>query len=257
MVNLSSFQWCSTVDYADVAAKALGISTTDLRYALASGKTLQSLATDKGVTLTTVSDALNAAATTDIDQAVKDGILTQTQADNLKKAMTAQATATGPRFGRGFVGFFAVDPHNPVKPVIVASGALSMTCPDLAKALQTGQSIAEVATAKNVPLQTVIDALTKAYQDALAKDVDQGLISKAQADGEKTRLVDRILIAIAMPGGAFADGRFGGGMMIGGGRPNMPGNGGPNRPNDQNGQGNQGNPPGTPPAAPAAPGSSS
>ena len=260
MINLTSFQWCSTVDYADVAAKALGIATTDLRFALASGKSLETLATEKNVDIKTVTDALDAAATADIDQAVKDGLLTQDQADTLKKAMTTAATATGngPRPGRGMRILAAIDPHNPVKPVVVAAGALGMTCPDLAKQLQARKSIADVAASKNVSIQTVTDALTKAYQDAIQKDVDQGLISKAQAEAEKTRLVNRVLMMVSTPGGVFGGGRFGGRPDVGNGGPNgNNGNGGPGRPGrpdngQQGGQGQQGNP-ANPPATQPAP----
>ncbi|WP_345712980.1 hypothetical protein, partial [Kineococcus glutinatus] len=66
----------------DAAATALGMSAEDLRTALqADGATLASIAEDEGVDEQTVIDALVAAATERLNQAVTDGRLTQEQAD--------------------------------------------------------------------------------------------------------------------------------------------------------------------------------
>jgi hypothetical protein len=75
-----------------------------------------------------------------------------------------------------------------------------MTCLDLVKALQSGKSIGRVTTEKNVQLQTVIDALTKAYQAAISKDLEQGLIAKAVADGDQGRIADRVLSLLSRQG---------------------------------------------------------
>lgn len=73
----------------DPAAKALGMSVDDLRTALKDGKTLAQVAKDKGVDPQKVIDALVAEAKTHLDEAVKDGHLTQDQAD---KALDAAKT---------------------------------------------------------------------------------------------------------------------------------------------------------------------
>ncbi len=216
---------CSTTDYTDVAAKALGMTAAELRVALASRQSLQQIATSKGVALQTVTDALVAARKADIEQAVKDGILTQAQADLLLQVPAdpaAQPTAQPPaapgqpgrpggrggRDGRGdgrlgqpgvrilMANHFVrglVSARNTVKPYPIAATALGMSCADLVKAAQAGQSVAEVAASKNVALQTVIDALTKAYTEAIDKDLAEGLIAKVQADAQKADLINRVL----------------------------------------------------------------
>ncbi len=69
----------------DAVAKALNLTPTQLFEQLHSGKTLQEIAQAQGVALQTVIDAMNAAriqAMKDrIAQAVKDGKITQAQAD--------------------------------------------------------------------------------------------------------------------------------------------------------------------------------
>ena len=67
----------------DAAAKALGMTSADLKTALQT-KTLLALAQEKSVDVTKLRTAIADAEKAAIDQAVKDGTLSQTQADALK-----------------------------------------------------------------------------------------------------------------------------------------------------------------------------
>lgn len=243
---------CSTTDYTDIAAKALGLTATELRVALAGGQNLTQIAASKNVTLQTVTDALTAARKADIEQAVKDGILTQAQADLLlqvpqapadpaaqptaqppaapgQPGMPGQPGGRGGRDGRGdgrmgqpgvrimMAGDHMlrglISPRNTVKPYTVAATALGISCADLVKAAQAGQSVAEVAASKNVALQTVTDALTKAYTEAIDKDLAEGLVAKVQADAQKADLINRVLRLVSQ---SAKGGRMGGrGMGFG------------------------------------------
>src|SRR4051794_23658283 len=62
---------CSTTNYTDVVAKALGMDSTALRLALVSGQTLEQIATSKNVSLDTIQTALTSARDADLQQAVK------------------------------------------------------------------------------------------------------------------------------------------------------------------------------------------
>ena len=97
----------------DVVATTLGITTDEVRTALESGQTIADLAVSKGKTAHDVIDAVVAAATTKINDAVTAGNLTQTQADKLIANLTTIATdfvndvklPGGPGFGGpGFGG---------------------------------------------------------------------------------------------------------------------------------------------------------
>jgi hypothetical protein len=99
-------------DVFDAAAKALGMSTDDLRAALRDGKSIADIAKDKQVDTSKIVDAVVAAVQADLDQAVKDGKLTQAQADeklqNLRSRIAAivngdlpQLRAPGGYFGHG------------------------------------------------------------------------------------------------------------------------------------------------------------
>src|SRR5574341_35677 len=89
----------------DAAAKVLGMTTDELTSALQSGKTLEQLATDKGVDLQAVKDAINAAHREElrarIEQAVSDGTMTQEKADWLLEGLE-KGFLDGPGFGLGF-----------------------------------------------------------------------------------------------------------------------------------------------------------
>ena len=71
----------------DAAAKALGVSASDLATALQS-KTLLTLAQEKNVDVTKLRTAIADAEKAAVDQAVKDSKLTQAQADMLKAGLT-------------------------------------------------------------------------------------------------------------------------------------------------------------------------
>jgi polyhydroxyalkanoate synthesis regulator phasin len=89
----------------DAAAKALGMTSDQVRQGLESGKSLADLAKEKGVTTAKLVDALVAEANTRIDQAVKDGNLTADRAasikSRLKERITSMIDVAPPAFGRG------------------------------------------------------------------------------------------------------------------------------------------------------------
>ena len=92
----------STAVY-DAIANALHLTPTQLFEQLHSGKTLNQIAQAQGVTLQQVQDAANAArtqATKDaINQAVKDGRITQAQADWLLQGLNQGYWGNGRGFG--------------------------------------------------------------------------------------------------------------------------------------------------------------
>jgi hypothetical protein len=214
---------CSTTDYTSIAATALGISASDLRVALVSGKTLEDLAAEKGVSIDDVKKALEDARQADLEQAQKDGTVPTFETKPALPANEAKPDIVIPGAGIaihavGRWGGAGVSAHNEVNALIAAADAIGVSCPDLVKAASSGKSIVQFATEKNVQVQTVIDAIVKARKDALAKDVAEGLITQAQADGSSVRLVEQVTQMISQPGGLMMwfgnfDG-FGGGFRF-------------------------------------------
>lgn len=80
-----------------IFAQKLSISTDDLNARLANGETMAQIASSKGLTAEQFTALMSDARTQAIDQAVKDGTLTQAQADWMKtrSGATGSGGATG------------------------------------------------------------------------------------------------------------------------------------------------------------------
>jgi len=229
MQGLMAISACSATDNTDVVAKALGMTASDLRVALVSGKTIQELATAKNISTDTLRAAMTDAQKAQIAQAVKDGVITQAQADFItglldralvpstaaQPAPQAQGTAQAPDSDGGNnpstnaprprgafpggafgarPGFGAgISPYVTVNNNVVAAKAINISCAALLVAVNQGhQSIAQVAQAHNVTAQTVIDALVKAHTDALNEDVKEGLYTTAEMTGHSANLTAQL-----------------------------------------------------------------
>jgi len=95
--------------------------------------------------------------------------------------------------------------HNEaVSDTSVVAKAIGITEAQLQTALSGGQTVADVAKAHNVPLQTVINALVADGTSELAAEVAKGTITQAQADAQKSEILQR---ATAQANGSFAGGR--------------------------------------------------
>jgi uncharacterized protein YidB (DUF937 family) len=70
---------------AQLTADTIGISTDDLKSELKSGKSIADVATERGVDPQTVITAIVNDINARVDQAVADGKLDQTQADQIKE----------------------------------------------------------------------------------------------------------------------------------------------------------------------------
>jgi hypothetical protein len=125
---------------------------------------------------------------------IDDGTITQAQADAVVTALEAARPARGPGFGHGHhgpggrgIGRFGLE---------TAATALGITPEELRTALQGGQTIAEVAAAEGVDVQTVIDALVAEVKAHLDKEVAAGEHTQAEADAKlaeaTTRITERV-----------------------------------------------------------------
>jgi hypothetical protein len=201
-------------------ATALKMTEADLQSALQSGKTVAALATEKGVALQTIVDALIAEQKTLLQQAVTDGRLTQAQADTRLAELQTQlptqlSTAFTPGMhggGRGMPGGFGVGGS-----LSTIATTLGMTESDLQTALQGGKSVADVATEKEIDLAKVIDAIVAEQTTALQQAVTTGRLTQAQADQQLTILKANLPHLLSLKGGMGPGlggpggrGRFGG-----------------------------------------------
>ena len=101
----------------DAAAKALGISERKLFTQLRKGKSLQQIARAQGKDYADVKAAIRDAVETELDEAVQDGRLTQSQADDMLEHLTEGLddgfSGRGPGGPRGGFGPGGPDDHGP------------------------------------------------------------------------------------------------------------------------------------------------
>jgi polyhydroxyalkanoate synthesis regulator phasin len=133
-----------------------------------------------------------------IDEQVDAGKLTQDQADMLKERGFNLAPAFGPRGGMrlGFGGVDLIDS---------AASILGISADDLMTQLKDGQSLADVATAQGVSVDTLKSGLLAQVKSGLDTLVSDGKITQSQADGIYSRTesnIDNIVNATGpLPGG--------------------------------------------------------
>ena len=117
------------------------------------------------------------------------GTITQAQADAVIAALVADMPARGDH-GRGGKGGPGLE---------VAAQALGMTADELHTALDGGQTFAQVASAKGVNVQVVIDALVAERTNHINEEVASGEITQAEADSKLADLTQKVTDMVNNP----------------------------------------------------------
>jgi len=181
----------------EAAAKALNLSVDELRTKLEDGTTtIAAVAAAQGVDVQTVIDAMVADATAHIDQGVTDGKIDEAKATEIKASLTERITKLvnegRPAGGPGGPGGPEGRRHQ--RPSLEAAAkALNLSEDELKTKLKDGdQTIAEVAKAQDVDVQTVIDAMVDEATTHIDQAVKDGKIDEAKATEIKSNLKERI-----------------------------------------------------------------
>jgi len=126
---------------------------------------------------------------------VKDGTLTQAQADKVAGTLERQPpmAGMGGRGGRGGMGGMGggggmgiTQSHD------AAAKALGMTSDELYAAVQGGKSLADIAKDQKVSVDSLVKAMVADAEADLAAAVKAGTLTPAQADTMKSSLTERI-----------------------------------------------------------------
>jgi ribosomal protein S20/flagellar hook-basal body complex protein FliE len=164
----------------EAAAKALNLTTDELRQKLSDGKTtIADIAKQENIDVNKVIDAMAAADRQRIEDIVNNPLPTRDH-------------GPGQGFGKPFRAEEKFD---------AAAKALGITTDELWTALRDGKSIAEVAKDKNVDVNKVIDAMVAAAQARIDQAKTDGKITPDQADRLKSELKDRITKIVNGEGG--------------------------------------------------------
>lgn len=204
----------------DAAAGAIGVSTSELALALRNGRTIAEIADAHGVPVSEVIDAIVAAERDRLDRLVAHGRLTREQADELSAHLDERVTdlvngdlAPFPLAGRpGFVAAPGLIGHPGLwgltdGPLAVAADTIGIDATALLSALRDGDTIADVARAHDVAVSEVVDAIVSSMEERLDAAVQDGRITRRDADriaadleARATHLVNGELAMFPVPG---------------------------------------------------------
>jgi hypothetical protein len=142
--------------FFDAVAKHLGISSEELE------------------------DATKAAAIDQVDAALEEGRITEEQAERLKERIESGDGVPffGPRFG--FHGGMHL--RAPGDQLAAAADYLGLSVAQLRERLRDGHSLADVARAENKSVDGLEQAMLDAVEKKLDEAVDDGDLTRAQAD---------------------------------------------------------------------------
>jgi hypothetical protein len=195
----------------DAAAKALNLTPQQLQAKLSDGKTtIADVAKQQNVDINTVIDAM---ATADRDRISNIVNNPWPKFGDHRGGGRGPGGNFGPGFGRGGFGIIG-DAFGSV------AKALGISTADLKTDLAKGQSIADIAKAKNLDVNTVITTLVGDAKAKIDKAVTDKHLTQAQADKIEANLQTEIT---ALVNGTLAKPPNFGGPMTGG-----PMTGGPN-----------------------------
>ena len=146
---------------------------------------------------------------------VKDGTLTQAQADKAAAAVDGALPQRG--FGRhgGHIGRGGLD-------LDTAASVIGMTRDELRTALDSGKTLAQVAQGRNISQATLVDKLVAAEKTRIAAAVKAGRLTQAQADSIAADLTTRVTERVTSTRPMGGRGRHGGDGYGGGTGPTSP-----------------------------------
>jgi hypothetical protein len=179
------------------AATYLGLSEADLRTRLRDGQSLADVAKAQSKDVAGLKTAILDAAKADLDKAVADKKLTQSQADDISNGLKAhiddivdanvklrfrgQGGPGGPGMGFGFGADSAA-----------AAKYLGLDESALRDKLRAGQSLADVAKAQSKDVQGLEDAIVASQKARLDQAVSDKKLTRSQADDVLAKLKSRV-----------------------------------------------------------------
>jgi uncharacterized protein YidB (DUF937 family) len=180
------------IEWIAVAASTLEMDPDELWAALMEeGQTLAKIAKARGVDPQTIIDAILKAETSWIDEMVANGELTSEEAEvwkaRLEKAIRSFVEKGFPECEDDDLSF------EDVEWVAVAASTLGMDPDELwAALLEEDQTLAEIAKARGVDPQTIIDAIIAAETTLIDKMVASGEITNEEAEELKALLEEEV-----------------------------------------------------------------
>ena len=177
----------------EAAAQALGMTAQDLKAELDKGQTLRQVAQARGGDAAKVEQAVADALKAEVDKAVAAGKLSQARADQAKSRVDQ---AVSRLMDANLGAARQAKPDAKAHPLLLAGAreayaaaaqALGLSAKDLKAELDKGQSLRQVAQARNVDPATVQQAMVTALNTRIDQAVTNGRLTQDQAATAKER----------------------------------------------------------------------
>ncbi|NTW72996.1 MAG: hypothetical protein HGA49_12240, partial [Eubacteriaceae bacterium] len=176
------------------AADLLGLQRKELKAELQTGKSLKDIAAAKGIDTAKFAQDLEAALIVKIDKKVQEGKINSEQAAALKTKLSQQIqTALDKKWdnrkGRGF----GEDAKGNIKGIHKqVQSILGIDAATLRNELQSGKSLADIAQAKGISKETLVEKVQTAITTNLDQEVADQKITADQAAKIKENLAQKI-----------------------------------------------------------------
>ena len=190
-----------------LAGGGAAVAATQLSPKAESDAVVADAAKQLGVSSSELKSALTTALEDRIDAAVKDGRLTQAQADELKQRLESGDVPLVGGLGGGGIHMHGF-PH-----LGAAATYLGVSESDLQTQLEGGKTLADVAKAEGKTVDGLVSALVADEKKELDQAVKDGQITQAQADEMLSGAKDRFTAMVngeRPEGGPSGHGFFGG-----------------------------------------------
>jgi hypothetical protein len=181
---------------AALIAAAVAITGTGAAIAASSGALspreesdalVDATAKNLGVTSAKLTDALQQALSDRVDAQVAAGTLTEAQGAEMKERI---ASGDFPLLGGGGRG--GPGGHHGFADLSAAAGYIGVTEAALRESLESGETLAEVATASDKSVEGLVAALASTAKERIAADVAAGRLTESQSESILADLSDRI-----------------------------------------------------------------
>ena len=179
---------------AEALEEILGLSAEEIRDALSDGASLADVAEGQGVSADELTDALVAAATEHIDEAVAEGRLDAAEAEERKAGLEdriAEMIDRVPSENDGRHGGWGRGGplHGGVE---VLEEVLGLSSDEIQAGLDDGKTLADLAEEQGVAVDDVADALVAQATERIDEAVADGKIDEDRAEQAKERLEEMI-----------------------------------------------------------------
>ena len=186
--------WMGDDSPMTVVAEQLGMTTEELMQEIRNGKSVEELAEEKGVELTTIVDELVSKRTERLNTYVDKGYLSQ---EDTETALTMARVHTVDLLTRSIPTTIT----NAIKgrnfgengPLSVVAESLDMSVEDLISELRAGNTMAEVIADNDGNVETIADEVVAQQAERLQQAVDNGRITQEQADSRLETMRDNLI----------------------------------------------------------------